>query len=75
MFAFFESMFELLFFCLFELQGAELMSKYGINVPRGAAVSSLEQLKDTIKNVFPSESQVYFHWYTNKMEFFVCFLF
>lgn len=40
------------------LQGAELMGKYGINVPRGAAAGSVQELKDALKNVFPSEKEV-----------------
>jgi len=40
------------------LQGAELMGKYGINVPRGAAAGSVQEVKDTLKNVFPSEKEV-----------------
>lgn len=41
-------------------QGAELMGKYGINVPRGAAAGSVEEVKNTLKNVFPSEKEVMF---------------
>lgn len=41
-----------------EYQGAELMSKRGINVPRGVAVSSAEEVKRAIKDVFPSEKEV-----------------
>lgn len=41
-------------------QGAELMGKYGINVPRGAAAGSVEEIKNTLKNVFPSEKEVMF---------------
>ncbi|KAJ3690106.1 hypothetical protein LUZ61_019270 [Rhynchospora tenuis] len=41
-----------------EYQGAELMGKYGINVPRGVAVSSLSEVKDAIQKVFPNESEV-----------------
>ncbi|XP_064987944.1 succinate--CoA ligase [ADP-forming] subunit beta, mitochondrial-like isoform X1 [Musa acuminata AAA Group] len=37
-----------------EYQGAELMSKYGINVPKGVAASSIEEVKEAIKSVFPS---------------------
>jgi hypothetical protein len=40
------------------LQGAELMGKYGINVPRGAAAGSAQEVKDALKNVFPSEKEV-----------------
>lgn len=40
------------------LQGAELMGKYGINVPRGAAAGSVQEVKDILKNVFPSEKEV-----------------
>jgi succinyl-CoA synthetase beta subunit len=43
-----------------EYQGAELMGKYGINVPRGAAAGSVEEVKNTLKNVFPSEKEVMF---------------
>ncbi|MCH1932391.1 hypothetical protein L9G16_19785, partial [Shewanella sp. A25] len=41
-----------------EYQGAELMGKYGINVPRGAAAGSVEEVKNTLKNVFPSEKEI-----------------
>ncbi|QHO52870.1 Succinyl-CoA ligase [ADP-forming] subunit beta [Arachis hypogaea] len=40
-----------------EYQGAELMSKYGVNVPRGVAVSSVEEARKVIKDVFPNESE------------------
>ncbi|XP_064987946.1 succinate--CoA ligase [ADP-forming] subunit beta, mitochondrial-like isoform X2 [Musa acuminata AAA Group] len=41
-----------------EYQGAELMSKYGINVPKGVAASSIEEVKEAIKSVFPSGKEV-----------------
>ena len=44
-------------YCL-GLQGAELMGKYGINVPRGAAAGSVQEVKDALKNMFPSEKEV-----------------
>ncbi|AQK72722.1 Succinate--CoA ligase [ADP-forming] subunit beta, mitochondrial [Zea mays] len=40
------------------LQGAELMGKYGINVPRGAAAGSVHEVKDALKNMFPSEKEI-----------------
>ncbi|CAK7349312.1 unnamed protein product [Dovyalis caffra] len=41
-----------------EYQGAELMGKYGINVPKGVAVSSLDEVKKAIQDVFPGESEL-----------------
>ncbi|KAK4376237.1 hypothetical protein RND71_006914 [Anisodus tanguticus] len=41
-----------------EYQGAELMGKYGINVPKGVAVASLEEVKKSIQEVFPNQSEV-----------------
>ncbi|CAL9776549.1 unnamed protein product [Musa acuminata subsp. burmannicoides] len=41
-----------------EYQGAELMSKYGINVPKGVAVSSVEEVKETVRSVFPNEKEI-----------------
>ncbi|MQM13077.1 hypothetical protein Taro_045999, partial [Colocasia esculenta] len=41
-----------------EYQGAELMGKYGINVPKGVAVSSAEEIKKTIQDVFPNEKEL-----------------
>ncbi|AQK82638.1 Succinate--CoA ligase [ADP-forming] subunit beta mitochondrial [Zea mays] len=41
-----------------EYQGAELMGKYGINVPRGAAAGSVHEVKDALKNMFPSEKEI-----------------
>ncbi|KAL9690768.1 hypothetical protein QQ045_011177 [Rhodiola kirilowii] len=38
--------------------GAELMSKYGVNVPRGVAVGSTEELKKAIQEQFPKENEV-----------------
>jgi hypothetical protein len=43
------------------LQGAELMGKYGINVPRGAAAGSVQELKDVLNNTFPNEKEVTTH--------------
>ena len=34
------------------------MSKYGVNVPRGVAVSSVEEARKVIKDVFPNESEI-----------------
>ncbi|XP_030533989.1 succinate--CoA ligase [ADP-forming] subunit beta, mitochondrial [Rhodamnia argentea] len=41
-----------------EYQGSELMSKYGVNVPRGVAVSSVEEIKKAIQEVFPKENEL-----------------
>ncbi|XP_035551156.1 succinate--CoA ligase [ADP-forming] subunit beta, mitochondrial-like [Juglans regia] len=41
-----------------EYQGAELMSKYGINVPKGIAVSSGDEVKKAIQDVFPNQSEL-----------------
>lgn len=34
------------------------MSKHGINVPKGVAVSSVDEVKKTIRDVFPNENEV-----------------
>ncbi|XP_021888536.1 succinate--CoA ligase [ADP-forming] subunit beta, mitochondrial [Carica papaya] len=39
-------------------QGAELMGKHGINVPRGVAVSSVDEIKKVIQDVFPKENEL-----------------
>lgn len=39
-------------------QGAGLMGKYGINVPKGVAVASLHHVQKALQYVFPSESEV-----------------
>lgn len=36
------------------------MSKYGINVPKGAAASSVDEVRETIRSVFPTENEVIF---------------
>uniref|UniRef100_A0A2P2M8Q1 Succinate--CoA ligase [ADP-forming] subunit beta, mitochondrial n=1 Tax=Rhizophora mucronata TaxID=61149 RepID=A0A2P2M8Q1_RHIMU len=41
-----------------EYQGAELMSKYGINVPKGVAVSSFDEVRKAIQDVFPNENEL-----------------
>ncbi|KAF2570757.1 hypothetical protein F2Q70_00001316 [Brassica cretica] len=41
-----------------EYQGAELMGKYGVNVPKGVAVSSLDEVKNAIQQVFPNETEL-----------------
>ncbi|KAK1397904.1 Succinate--CoA ligase [ADP-forming] subunit beta, mitochondrial [Heracleum sosnowskyi] len=41
-----------------EYQGAELMGKHGVNVPRGAAASSIEEVKKIVKDMFPNESEL-----------------
>ncbi|KAF3785878.1 Succinyl-CoA ligase ADP-forming subunit beta [Nymphaea thermarum] len=38
--------------------GAELMSKYGINVPKGVAVSSVQEVKNVIQSTFPNEEEL-----------------
>ncbi|KAK8702021.1 hypothetical protein V6N13_020391 [Hibiscus sabdariffa] len=40
-----------------EYQGAELMGKYGINVPKGVAISSLDEVKETVKKTFPNKNE------------------
>ncbi|KAF3658206.1 Succinyl-CoA ligase [ADP-forming] subunit beta, mitochondrial [Capsicum annuum] len=39
-------------------RGAELMSKYGINVPKGVAVGSLNEVKKAIQDVLPNQNEV-----------------
>lgn len=34
------------------------MGKYGVNVPKGVAVSSVDEVRKTIQDVFPTESEV-----------------
>lgn len=34
------------------------MSKYGINVPKGVAVSSVQEVKNVIQSTFPKEEEV-----------------
>jgi hypothetical protein len=34
------------------------MGKFGINVPKGAVVGSVQEVKEVLKNVFPSEKEV-----------------
>lgn len=41
-----------------EYQGAELMSKYGINVPKGVAISSLDEVPKVISEAFPDKDEV-----------------
>ncbi|KVI12348.1 ATP-citrate lyase/succinyl-CoA ligase [Cynara cardunculus var. scolymus] len=41
-----------------EYQGAELMGKYGINVPKGVAVSSVEEVRKAIQTTFPNEKEL-----------------
>ncbi|KAM0830742.1 hypothetical protein ACQ4PT_066019 [Festuca glaucescens] len=43
---------------LCESQGADLMGKFGINVPKGAVVGSVQEVKEVLKNVFPSEKEI-----------------
>lgn len=49
-------------FVLVENQGAELMSKYGVNVPKGVAVATVDEVKKTIESVFPNQSEVIIHY-------------
>lgn len=39
-------------------QGAELMGKHGINVPKGVTVSAVGEVKKAIQEVFPNEKEV-----------------
>ncbi|KAG6400923.1 hypothetical protein SASPL_137768 [Salvia splendens] len=41
-----------------EYQGAELMGKHGINVPKGVAVGSVDEVRKALREVFPNESEV-----------------
>lgn len=41
-----------------EYQGASLMSKYGVNVPKGIVVSSVAEVKQAIRDAFPEEKEV-----------------
>ncbi|XP_019165326.1 PREDICTED: succinate--CoA ligase [ADP-forming] subunit beta, mitochondrial isoform X1 [Ipomoea nil] len=41
-----------------EYQGAQLMGKYGINVPKGVAVGSIGEVKKAIQDVFPNENEI-----------------
>ncbi|KAK9266990.1 hypothetical protein L1049_028606 [Liquidambar formosana] len=37
--------------------GSELMGKYGVNVPKGIAISSVDEVKNAIQDVFPKENE------------------
>lgn len=39
-------------------QGAELMSKYGVNVPKGVVCSTPEDVKKATQSLFANESEV-----------------
>lgn len=41
-----------------EYQGASLMNKYGVNVPKGIVVSSVAEVKQAIRDAFPEEKEV-----------------
>nr|GLL42728.1 succinate--CoA ligase [ADP-forming] subunit beta, mitochondrial isoform X2 [Ipomoea trifida] len=41
-----------------EYQGAQLMGKYGINVPKGVAVGTIGEVKKAIQDVFPNENEI-----------------
>ncbi|KAL6214505.1 hypothetical protein ACLB2K_013939 [Fragaria x ananassa] len=41
-----------------EYQGAELMSKYGVNVPKGVAVGTIDEVKKVIESIFPNQSEL-----------------
>ncbi|KAL5725118.1 hypothetical protein ACHQM5_008298 [Ranunculus cassubicifolius] len=41
-----------------EYQGAELMGKYGINVPKGVAVTSSEEIRKAVQEFFPNETEI-----------------
>ncbi|XP_022157525.1 succinate--CoA ligase [ADP-forming] subunit beta, mitochondrial isoform X2 [Momordica charantia] len=41
-----------------EYQGSELMSKYGINVPKGVAVSSVDEAKNAVRTAFPDAKEL-----------------
>lgn len=34
------------------------MSKYGVNVPKGVAVATVDEVKKAIESVFPNQSEV-----------------
>lgn len=34
------------------------MSKYGVNVPKGVAVGSVDEVKKVIESTFPNQSEV-----------------
>lgn len=34
------------------------MGKYGVNVPKGVTVSSIDEIKKAIQDVFPNQSEV-----------------
>lgn len=34
------------------------MSKHGINVPKGVAVGSIDEVKKALRDVFPNQSEV-----------------
>lgn len=34
------------------------MSKHGINVPKGVAVSSIDEVRKVVQEVFPKENEV-----------------
>lgn len=35
------------------------MSKHGINVPKGVAVGSVDEVRKALREVFPNQSQVF----------------
>lgn len=49
------------------------MGKFGVNVPKGVAVSSLDEVRKAIQSVFPNESEVIVcnsgHWGLSSLYF------
>ncbi|KAM7254144.1 hypothetical protein ACFE04_031826 [Oxalis oulophora] len=41
-----------------EYQGARLMGQHGINVPKGVAASSLDEVRKALQEVFPNENEL-----------------
>lgn len=46
------------FLLVLSVQGAALMSKFGVNVPKGVVVSSKSEIAKVLKEQFPKDEEV-----------------